>query len=165
MSVIAARRKESKFEPIIFADELHSMLREFSQRNFAAKADFSLPRRRFEYSAERGLVFWDSRYLLHTHKVTIDRIASTLTSNLRAANSIYPTSMNEYRLRRKYQTQAVANCEQLIKELQTIGDDFNVDINAFKRYVEAIDREINLIKKWRQRDNKIKVSLMYEGNV
>ena len=40
---------------------------------------------------------------------------------------------------------------------------FEVDVNTYGRYVNAIDREIGLIKKWRQRDNKIKAYL--QGNV
>ena len=39
---------------------------------------------------------------------------------------------------------------------------FEVDVNTYGRYVNAIDREIGLIKKWRQRDNKIKSRL--QGN-
>lgn len=85
------------------------------------------------------------------------------TSNVRAANSLYPTSMAEYERRREYQNNAIVNCEQLIKELQRVVEIFEVDINLYNRYVKAIDREIDLIKKWRQRDNKIKSHL--QGNV
>lgn len=96
-------------------------------------------------------------------KTRIDQLASQMTNNIRAANSTYPTSMSEYEQRRSYQNNAIVNCEQIIKELQRVVEIFEVDINTYGRYVKAIDREIGLIKKWRQRDNKIKSYL--QGNV
>lgn len=71
--------------------------------------------------------------------------------------------MLEYEQRRSYQNNAIVNCEQIIKELQRIVEIFNVDVNTYGRYVKAIDREIGLIKKWRQRDNRIKSYL--QGNI
>ena len=96
-------------------------------------------------------------------KMRIDQLASQLTSNIRAANSTYPTNMREYERRRDYQNNALVNCEQLINELQRVVEIFEVDLNTYGRYVKAIDREIGLIKKWRHRDNKIKSYL--QGNV
>lgn len=58
--------------------------------------------------------------------------------------------------RRDYQNAAIVSCEQLINELQRVVEVFEVDVNVYGRYIKAIDREIGLIKKWRQRDNKIK---------
>lgn len=101
--------------------------------------------------------------LMQNYKNRIDQLASLLTNNVRAANSIYPTSMREYEQRRDYQNNAIVNCEQLIKELQRVVEIFEVDVNIYGRYVKAIDREIGLIKRWRQRDNKIKSYL--QGNV
>ena len=69
------------------------------------------------------------------------------------------TCDNEYEQRRDYQNTAIVNCEQLLKELQRIVEIFEVDVNLYSRYVKAIDREIGLIKKWRQRDNRIKSQL------
>ena len=60
-------------------------------------------------------------------------------------------------MRRDYQNTAIVNCEQLLKELQRIAEIFEVDLNLYSPYVKAIDREIGLIKKWRQRDKKISV--------
>ena len=69
------------------------------------------------------------------------------------------TTLHEYEQRRDYQNTAIVNCEQLLKELQRIVEIFEVDVNLYSRYVKAIDREIGLIKKWRQRDNRIKSQL------
>jgi len=162
MSVLVSKRTESKFEAIIHSVELHDMLIELIQRNFGVKDIEKFVRTRFAYSVEED-EYAKHRYLMQNFKSRVDQLASQLTSNVRAANSLYPTSMTEYERRREYQNNAIVNCEQLIKELQRVVEIFEVDINLYNRYVKAIDREIDLIKKWRQRDNKIKSHL--QGNV
>ena len=162
MSVLVSKRTESKFEAIIHSVELHDMLIDLIQMNFGVRDIEKFVRTRFAYSVEED-EYAKHRYLMHNFKSRVDQLASQLTSNVRAANSLYPTSMAEYERRREYQNNAIVNCEQLIKELQRVVEIFDVDINLYNRYVKAIDREIDLIKKWRQRDNKIKSHL--QGNV
>lgn len=89
-------------------------------------------------------------------KEQIEKSASLLTANLRAARSLFPTSMHEYEIRRDYLNAGIVNCNQIINSLQRVVGRFNVDLNAYGRYSKAIDREIELIKRWRQRDNKMK---------
>lgn len=163
MSVLASKRRESKFEAITYSIELHDMLLDLMQRNFGVKDLDHLVRVRYAYGKDETEDFAKYRYLMTNFKTRIDQLASQLTSNVRAANSIYPTNMREYERRRDYQNNALVNCEQLIKELQRVVEIFDVDLNTYGRYVKAIDREIGLIKKWRQRDNKIKSYL--QGNV
>lgn len=163
MSVLASKRKESKFEAITFSIELHDMLLDFMQRSFGVKDLEHFVRVRFAYGKDETEDFAKYRYLMSNFKNRIDQLASQLTSNVRAANSTYPTSIHEYEQRRDYQNNAIINCEQILKELQRIVEIFEVDVNTYGRYVNAIDREIGLIKKWRQRDNKIKAYL--QGNV
>lgn len=162
MSVLVSKRTESKFEAITRSVELHDMLIDLIQRNFGVRDIEKFVRTRFAYSVEED-EYAKHRYLMHNFKSRVDQLASQLTSNVRAANSLYPTSMAEYERRREYQNNAIVNCEQLIKELQRVVEIFDVDINLYGRYVKAIDREIDLIKKWRQRDNKIKSHL--QGNI
>lgn len=163
MSVIVSERKESKFEAITYAIELHDMLIDLMQRSFGIKDLDRFVRHRYAYGKDDKEDFSKYRYLTLNYKKRIDNLASLLTSNVRAANSTYPTSMHEYEQRRDYQNSAIVNCEQLIKELQRVVEIFEVDINIYGRYINAIDREIGLIKKWRQRDNKIKSYL--QGNI
>lgn len=163
MSVLASKRKESKFEVITYSIELHDMLLDLMQRSFGVKDLNHLVRVRYAYGKDKTEDFAKYRYLMINFKNRIDQLASQLTSNVRAANSTYPTSMHEYERRRDYQNSAIINCEQILKELQRIVEIFEVDVNTYGRYVNAIDREIGLIKKWRQHDNKIKAYL--QGNV
>lgn len=156
MSVLASKRKESKFEAITFSIELHNMLIGLMQRSFGVKDVDQFVRNEYAHGRIKTECFWYYRELMHSFKERINRYASLLTSDVRAANSIYPTTLHEYEKRREYQNNAIIDCELLLKELQRVVDIFNVDLNLYGKYVAAIDREIGLIKKWRQRDNKIK---------
>lgn len=162
MSVLKSKRKESKFEVVVYASRVHDMLIDFMQRNFGIK-DFNLyVETKYAYGDDDFENYSKYRFLLYNFKNRIDQMASMMTSNIRAANSNYPQSLHEYEVRRDYQNSAIVNCEQIKKELQRVievfgeFDKFGVDINEFSPYVKAIDREIGLIKKWRQRDKKMK---------
>ena len=159
MSVLVSDRKESRFEALIFSEELHSMMIELMQRNFGIKDVDRFVR--MEY-ARGKMDSEDVEYfyaLLRNSKQRIDQTASMLTDNLRAAKSIYPVFMEEYHKRRAYLNAGISNCEQLINRLQHVVKIFNVDLNIYNRYIQAIDREIELIKRWRQRDNKLRTRL------
>ena len=159
MSVLVSKRSESKFEAIVYPIELHNMLIELMQRSFGVKDLDQFVRMRYAYGKDDTEDFSKYRYLMYNYKTRIDQLASLMTNNIRAANSIYPTMLHEYEKRRDYQNTAIVNCEQLLKELQRVVEIFEVDVNLYSRYVKAIDREIGLIKKWRQRDNQIKSQL------
>ena len=163
MSVLASKRNESRFEAITYSIELHRMLTDLMQSSFGIRDLDHWVRVRYAQGKDEKEDFAKYRYLMQNSKTRIDQIASLLTNNVRAANTIYPTSMHEYDQRRDHQNNAIVNCEQLIKELQRVVDIFDVNINVYNRYVTAIDREIGLIKKSRQRDNKIKSYL--RGNI
>lgn len=159
MSVLLSKRKESKFEAISYSIEIHDMLIDLMQRSFGVKNLEHFVRMRYVYGKDNVEEHAKYRFLLQNFKTSINQIASQLTNNVRAANSIYPTSLQEYNQRRMYQNNAIVSCEQIIKELQRIVDVFDVDVNLYSRHITAIDREISLIKKWRQKDNKFKLYL------
>lgn len=96
MSVLAAKRKESKNEAITFSIELHNMLIELMQRSFGIKDVDQVVRIRYAYGMDPVEDFAKYRYLMTESKTQINHIATLLTCNLRAAKSLYPTSMHEY---------------------------------------------------------------------
>ena len=156
MSVLVSDRSESKFEAITYSIELHNMLIELMQRSFGVKDLDQFVRLRYAYGKDEYEDFARYRYLMQKFKDRIDKFAASVTGNVRAANTIYPTTLHEYEQRRDYQNAAIVGCEQLKNEHQRVVEVFEVDVNVYGRYIKAIDREIGLIKKWRQRDNKIK---------
>lgn len=156
-------RKKSKLEAVDYSIKLHDMLREFMQRNFGIKDLEQFVRVRYAYGKDNTENFSKYHYLMETHKREVDHLATLLTNNTIAANSTYPTTMSEYETRRSYQNAAIVNCQQINKELQRVVETFEVDVNTHRRYVKAIDHEINLIKRWRQSDNKILSYLKQKG--
>lgn len=159
MSVLLGDRKESKFEAITYSIELHDMLILLMQRGFGVKDVDGFVRKKYAYGEISEENFAKYRELMRSFKSKVNQCASLITSNVRAANTIYPRIMHEYETRRDYQNAAIVNCEQLINELQRVVEIFDVDLNVYNRYVKAIDREIGLIKRRRQRDMAIKSRL------
>ena len=106
MSVLVSNRKESKFEAVTYSIELHAMLTELMQRSFGVKNLDNFVRMRYAFGRDDKEDFAKYRYLMQNSKNRIDHIASLLTSNVRAANTLYPTSLHEYERRRDYQNDA-----------------------------------------------------------
>lgn len=160
MSVLLSDRKESKIEVLTYSIEIHKMLIELMQRSFGVKDVDGFVRIRYAYGKDDKEDFSKYRMLMHNFKVSINSFADSLTANLRAANTIYPQSIPEYHQRRSYQNAAIVSCEQIKMELQKIVEVFEVDVNKFGPIIKAVNREIELIKRWRQSDNKIKSRLL-----
>lgn len=154
MGVIVPKRKESRLEVLIQANTLHDMLLELMQRNFGVKSIDRLVRRKYLFSKEQCEQRAYFRMVMNQSKIRIDHLCRLLIENIRAANTIYPISNAEFESRRAYQNDALVNCEQIKSELQRVVDIFDVDINLYARYIEALNREIRLIKSWRQKKNK-----------
>lgn len=57
--------------------------------------------------------------------------------------------------KRMIQNYAIGNCNQMLQEMTFIIDTFPVDANKYMRYVEMILREIELLKSWRRKGNKV----------
>ncbi|MCC8049695.1 MAG: hypothetical protein LIP10_03415 [Clostridiales bacterium] len=165
MSVLASKRSESRFTVINDATDIYNMLADFSQRSFGVK-DYAKMARKIGDNRNTEEENIAKFYVFMNGATTrIEHFSADLTNNLRAAYAIcWPTTMDEYNLRREYQDKAIINCEQIINELQRIADKLNVDLNEYEPYVKAIYREIEKIKNWRQRDNSIK-SRLQKGNV
>lgn len=86
-------------------------------------------------------------------KEEIIQLLHDLVGNITSANSIYAVHDFEFDLRREFQDRAIINCYQLYQELQYISESFNIDINKLIPILESIEREVELLKGWRQSDN------------
>lgn len=152
MSVLVCRRKESRLEVIVFAEKLRSELIDLTHRTFGIKNLEHLlrPEKARGQLKKKDIDFYCS--VLQLSKESVLRAATMLTDNVSAANSIYPILDAEWEQRRIYQDNAIANCRQIIKELQHVVAIFDIDINTYERYINDINREIGLIKNWRQKD-------------
>ena len=94
-------------------------------------------------------------FVEHERKIIVE-LLQELVENITSANSIYPSKdflHEEYTERRKFQNQAICNCYTLYQELQYITDCFGTDLNKFIPFLDSIEREVDLLKGWRQSDN------------
>jgi hypothetical protein len=87
-------------------------------------------------------------------------ILRNLMLNITAANTIYPISHDELMLRRRYQTGAIINCEQLLQEIQYCGDVLPVKASIFVQYIEKIEFELKLLKGWRKANSKLEEQIV-----
>lgn len=156
MSVLVSDRKESRFEVITLSVSIREKLIELMHRGFGIKDIRHAASRRYAFGKATSDSPAAFAMEMAEYKKRLGELAAQMTNNLRAANSIYPKSPEEMEQRRAYQNTAIANCEQILGELQTIAEVFEVDLNTFGDSIGAIDREIGLIKKWRQGDNRLR---------
>lgn len=84
---------------------------------------------------------------------------ANMMKHVTRAYTIWATTKAEADLRRNSQDLAIADCESLKQELELAVDILPVDADKLLRYIDAIDREIALLKGWRKSDNKRKQAL------
>jgi hypothetical protein len=82
-------------------------------------------------------------------------ILHNMMMNIIAANTIYPITVDELALRRRYQTGAIINCQQLLQEIEYCEDILPLELKKFEPYYEAIAYEIKLLKGWRKANSRI----------
>jgi len=93
--------------------------------------------------------------LIEEFSRSIRQLLRNLILNITAGNTIYPTNHDELILRRRYQTGAIINCEQLLQEILYLEDVIPVKASMFIPYIEQIQFEIKLLKGWRKSNNKL----------
>lgn len=87
-------------------------------------------------------------------------LCSDIVGDLHRANDLFVTNMTEYEQRRLYQDKAIANCDVLKQELQSVIDVISgLNINKYKISITLIDKELVLIKSWRKADIRLKKKL------
>ena len=80
--------------------------------------------------------------------------AEELVDNIVAANTIYPKTNEEVIDRRRYQTQALADCEKILQKLQSLRRRLGADSGLLKEIVAMIQNERGYIISWRKSDNQ-----------
>ena len=102
--------------------------------------------------------------ILQEHKRHVRNHINLLTSTIRLAN-VYPTTISDLKERINHQNQAIFACVLLSKEMKEIVRRFDVNLNKFAVYQETIDHEIMLIKRWKQRDNRLAKRILSQGGI
>ena len=108
-----------------------------------------------------------TRYLMNDKKVpkrwkpiftfTGVGYVTKLMEEIVAANTIYPTTESEVADRRRHQTNAITQCEQLRQHIAWMIETLELSAKDFENLGGMILLEIKLLKAWRKA-NKIMVS-------
>jgi hypothetical protein len=146
MGVLKSKRSLSDLEFYHTARKMRRELTELLLRDFGIHS-----RKHFNVENEEG--YYDE--LLEEFAQNMRQLLRNMMLNITAANTIYPVSQDELTLRRRYQTGALINCEQLHQEILYCQDVLPVKASVFVPYVEQIELEIKLLKGWRKSNNKL----------
>lgn len=92
-------------------------------------------------------------FIDHERDIVV-RLLQELMECIIKANSIKIETESEYQLRRQYQTRAISACFALYTELDYIAASIGTDLNDLVDILDRLDREISLLRGWRQSDNK-----------
>lgn len=172
MSVLKSKRKTSRLEFLHNAYAIQRTIVLLLLRDFGVKAKvrtvkaFSTVYKMTDEDKECLLKIMDRygitsiteeypEWLIDDMRNRVLSECRALVRNIIQANSIYPHTRGEFADRRRYQTMAIGNCEQLIQELQYVISIINVDANKYLPYVDMIDREVALLRGWRKSDNRL----------
>ena len=187
MAVLKRKRGISRLEFYNNARELRAELTAYLLRNFGIKPKKQKPEQPKDVQAqtddEDALPGEIPDWTLDNFRTHIMDLTRSLMMNITAGNSIYPSPMVDPRTpdvqkmpmeyvrrvqsdeladRRRYQTAAIANCYQLIQELQYFKDvfslrydTFTIDVKKLIPYVQKIEKEIQLLKGWRKSTNDL----------
>ena len=169
MSVLARNRTLSKLEFYMNAVKLRRQLIFLMGRDFGVKPRIREPRfctRKWEPQdavafaellekyGERKVIDDYPLWMMEHVRDGILHYLSRMMQHITQAYTIWATTRAEADLRRNAQDLAIADCESLKQELELAVDILPVKFEKLTQYVDAIDREIALLKGWRKADNK-----------
>lgn len=97
-----------------------------------------------------------SKWMIRRFRKDIYNLTSELLKEINIANSIYPTNLMECDLRRNHQDECIGLCHALKDKLYYIGNTLNIDYNKYMKYIELLDTEIRLLKRWRRYTNSMR---------
>ena len=153
MSVIKSKRSLSKLEFYHNARKLRENITNLLLRDFGVRD--KIRKIRTEENKELTIIEEYPEWLIITIRNNIISVMRNMMLNITAGNTIYPTNTSELELRRRYQTGAIINCEQLLEEMIYCADILPVKMVKFLPFVESIEFEIKLLKGWRKSSNDL----------
>ena len=135
-NVRKSERKESKLEVQHLAYKIRKQIVVELMTDFGTKTN-SMPEWLKAYERERVLA-----------------LCQGISEHLRKANTIWPDYMVEFTERRLEMDRALECCNALQDELQAIVEIVPANKNRYTQIVLLIEKEFNMIKRLRQKDNR-----------
>ena len=171
MSVVAGKRGASSTEFFKQAYRLYDEITQLLIRDFGVKTrtrDLGTfihaakmtqeDREKFTELCVRYAVDTETQYpywLIERYRTVILRILDELINNITTAYTIYPGSLAECEMKRRYQWMAISNCYQLLQHFQAAIRNLPVNISKYTQHVENIKSEISSLKEWKKSGNKV----------
>ncbi|MDR1230176.1 MAG: hypothetical protein LBK61_02120 [Spirochaetaceae bacterium] len=162
MSVLKNKRGLSKLEFYHNARTLREDITNFLLRDFGVRD--KVRKMKTPDNLEVTVIEEYPEWLIVFFRGSIIKILRDLMMNIMAGNTIYPVTLEELAERRRYQTAAIINCEQLLSEMAYCADILPVELGKFTPYAEKIAFEIRLLKGWRKSGNEL-AKRIKDGNI
>lgn len=108
-----------------------------------------------KYKMDENIIESYPLWLIDYYRKCILDNMQNLFNNITEANSIYPINMKEWEDRRKYQTEAIANAQNLSLTMNRVINNLPVNANKMMRFVDMITLETKLLRGWRKSGNKL----------
>lgn len=108
-----------------------------------------------KYKMDENIIESYPLWLIDYYRKCILDNMQDLFNNITEANSIYPINMQEWEDRRKYQTEAIANAQNLLLAMNRVINNLPVNANKMMRFVDMITLEAKLLRGWRKSGNKL----------
>lgn len=131
-----SERGESRLEAVHQAYKIRKMITNELLTDFAVK-DGEMP-----------------AWLIAEERRRVLSLCQGISLHLRAANTIWPDYMAEFTERRLQMDKAMECCNGLQDELQAIVIAVPANKNRYTQICLEIDKEFNMIRKMRQKDNR-----------
>jgi hypothetical protein len=158
VSVLKNKRGLSKLEFYNNARKLREDITNMLLRDFGVRD--KIRKTKTPENMEVTIIEGYPEWLIVFFRQNIINILRNMMLNITAGNTIYPTTYDELALRRRYQSGAIVNCEQLLQEMIYCSDILPIKMEKFIPYIDAIEFEIKLLKGWRKSSNKLEKKIL-----
>jgi len=173
VSVVKRKRKESQFEVFHHFYRLRKNLTDLLLRDFGYNENKSRSylekifggrsydelneneKKHFDHRLVKTKAFEDW-FIVNSRDAVMDCLRN-MQELISTANSIYPTCQEELIERRIFQDKSIGQCHRLLQELQYAIETLPVDVSAYIRFAEDIEKQILLLKGWRKSNSKFKL--------
>ena len=168
MSVLKSKREETPFTARDLALDMRRQITELSFRRFGKKAR-KLPNTPSNWadwskdSQDKWLASNEQKRLeaeqfdnwfVDNERFILDRMLRRIIFDIDQANILRPQYLWECDKQRELQDEAIGLCSNLKRELNYIADTIPSNKNFIVKTVEIIDKEMAVLRGWRQSCNK-----------
>jgi hypothetical protein len=138
MSVLVSKRKISSMQFYLNARSLRRDITKMLEQMFSDESKFC-------YS--KGLEYYIQTRILD--------LLGDMMESIVNANEIFPTTVEEVTQRKLLQNKAIGHVANLENELEYLVDLFPEKIRQIIMFVDLIDHEKKLLRRWKQSNSKI----------